>query len=94
LAARHAVPAIYEWREFAEAGGLMSYGTSLSGASSVGGISRPSAFALGSQSALHSRTACSSDGQAIEHRQAHRLLLAGFAFDFARKITTPLSADN
>jgi putative ABC transport system substrate-binding protein len=29
LAARHSVPAIYEWREFAEAGGLMSYGTSL-----------------------------------------------------------------
>jgi len=27
LAARHSVPAIYEWREFAEAGGLMSYGT-------------------------------------------------------------------
>ena len=24
LASRHAVPAIYEWREFAEAGGLMS----------------------------------------------------------------------
>jgi putative ABC transport system substrate-binding protein len=23
------MPAIYEWREFAEAGGLMSYGTSL-----------------------------------------------------------------
>jgi putative ABC transport system substrate-binding protein len=32
LAARHGVPAIYEWREFAEAGGLMSYGTSLSDA--------------------------------------------------------------
>jgi putative ABC transport system substrate-binding protein len=32
LAARHAVPAIYEWREFAEAGGLMSYGTSLADA--------------------------------------------------------------
>jgi putative tryptophan/tyrosine transport system substrate-binding protein len=32
LAARHGVPAIYEWREFAEAGGLMSYGTSLTDA--------------------------------------------------------------
>jgi putative ABC transport system substrate-binding protein len=32
LAARHAVPAIYEWREFAAAGGLMSYGTNLSDA--------------------------------------------------------------
>ncbi|HEY2186433.1 MAG TPA: ABC transporter substrate binding protein, partial [Xanthobacteraceae bacterium] len=29
LAAHYRVPAIYEWREFAEAGGLMSYGTSL-----------------------------------------------------------------
>ena len=31
LAARHAVPAIYDFREFAESGGLISYGTSLIG---------------------------------------------------------------
>jgi len=29
LAARYGVPAIYEWREFATAGGLMSYGPDL-----------------------------------------------------------------
>jgi putative ABC transport system substrate-binding protein len=29
LAAQHAVPAIYQFREFAAAGGLMSYGTNL-----------------------------------------------------------------
>ncbi len=32
LASHHAVPAIYQWREFAEAGGLISYGTSLTAA--------------------------------------------------------------
>jgi putative tryptophan/tyrosine transport system substrate-binding protein len=31
LATRHAVPAIFEWREFEAAGGLISYGTSLTG---------------------------------------------------------------
>jgi putative ABC transport system substrate-binding protein len=31
LAAEHRLPAIYQWREHAEAGGLMSYGPSLAG---------------------------------------------------------------
>jgi len=29
LAARHSLPAVYHWREFAESGGLISYGTNL-----------------------------------------------------------------
>jgi putative ABC transport system substrate-binding protein len=31
LASRHAIPAMYEWHEFAVASGLISYGTSLTG---------------------------------------------------------------
>jgi len=31
LASRHAVPAIYDWREFPAAGGLISYGPSRTG---------------------------------------------------------------
>jgi putative ABC transport system substrate-binding protein len=38
LAARHALPTIYAWREFAMAGGLMSYGTSLSDAVRLAGV--------------------------------------------------------
>jgi ABC-type uncharacterized transport system substrate-binding protein len=38
MAARHALPAIYEWREFAAAGGLMSYGTVLADAYRQAGV--------------------------------------------------------
>jgi putative ABC transport system substrate-binding protein len=32
LTARYAIPAMYQWREFVQAGGLVSYGTSLADA--------------------------------------------------------------
>jgi putative ABC transport system substrate-binding protein len=38
LASRHAVPAIYAWREFAASGGLISYGSSLTTAFRLVGI--------------------------------------------------------
>jgi len=38
LAARHAVPTIYAWREFAASGGLMSYGPSLPAAYQMVGV--------------------------------------------------------
>jgi putative ABC transport system substrate-binding protein len=38
LVSRHAIPAIYEWREFVEAGGLISYGPSISGVNRQVGI--------------------------------------------------------
>ena len=38
LAAQYALPAIYEWREFAAAGGLVSYGTIISDAYRQAGV--------------------------------------------------------
>ena len=38
LAARNTIPTMYPWRGFADAGGLMSYGNSLSGAIQHGGL--------------------------------------------------------
>ncbi len=38
LASNHAIPAIYEWREFVVAGGLISYGASLAGVYRQDGI--------------------------------------------------------
>jgi putative ABC transport system substrate-binding protein len=38
MASRHGVPAIYQWREFAEAGGLISYGPSLTASFRLLGI--------------------------------------------------------
>jgi putative ABC transport system substrate-binding protein len=38
LASRHAVPSIYAWREFAAAGGLISYGASLTSAFRLVGL--------------------------------------------------------
>jgi putative tryptophan/tyrosine transport system substrate-binding protein len=38
LTVRHSVPAVYEWREFAAAGGLMSYGGSIADSYRLAGV--------------------------------------------------------
>ena len=38
LSVRHALPTIYQWREFVAAGGLLSYGSSISDAFRLGGV--------------------------------------------------------
>jgi ABC-type uncharacterized transport system substrate-binding protein len=38
LTARYAVPAIFQWREFVQAGGLVSYGSSLTDAHRQQGV--------------------------------------------------------
>jgi ABC-type uncharacterized transport system substrate-binding protein len=38
LAARHRIPTMYEWRDYSEAGGLMSYGTDLANSYREAGI--------------------------------------------------------
>ena len=38
LAARHSVPSVYQYRQLAAAGGLVSYGTSLADAQRISGV--------------------------------------------------------
>ena len=38
LSVRHALPTVYQWREFVAAGGLLSYGSSISDAFRLGGV--------------------------------------------------------
>jgi putative ABC transport system substrate-binding protein len=38
FSAHHAIPAIYQWREFADIGGLISYGTSITDAYHQAGV--------------------------------------------------------
>ena len=41
LVLHHAVPAVYEWREFAVAGGLLSYGSAITESYRLAGLYRP-----------------------------------------------------
>jgi hypothetical protein len=38
LSVRHALPTVYQWREFVAAGGLLSYGSSISDSFRLGGV--------------------------------------------------------